>query len=75
MKHKNKVWKLFKVKNEDTRRRQWRRSSFFIVTCEHVSNFVLIVDFEQATVCWVSIKKMNTFENKIGYMKCYVVAF
>ena len=29
-------------------KRQWRRSNVFIVNCEHISNFVLIVDFEQA---------------------------
>ena len=29
-------------------RSQWRRSGDFIVKCEHVSHFALIVDFEQA---------------------------
>ena len=32
---------------------QWRRSSVFIVNCEHISNFLLIIDFEQAKVCRV----------------------
>ena len=40
---------------------RWRRSSVFIVKCEHISNFVLTVDFEQANVFWVHI--------------CYVVVF
>ena len=39
----------------------------FIVNCEHISNIVLIVDFEQANVCWVYIEKINTFEDKNGY--------
>ena len=38
-------------------RYQWRRSSFFIVNCKHISNFLLIIDFEQAKVCWFHIKK------------------
>ena len=60
---KNKVWKLFKIKNEDTR--TMPRSSVFIVNCEHISNFLLIINFEQAKVCQVHIEKINTFENKI----------
>ena len=51
---------------------QWRRSSVFIVNCEHISNFVLIVDFEQANVCLVHIQKANTVEDKIAR---YVVVF
>ena len=54
---------------------QWRRSRVFIVNCEHISNFVLIVDLEQANVCWVHIEKTNTFEDKIGYIMRYVVVF
>ena len=50
---------------------QWRHSSVFIVNCEHISSFVLIVEFEQANVCWVHIEKTNTFEDKIGYMLQY----
>ena len=42
---------------------QWRCSSILIANCEHISNFVLIVDFEQANVCWVHIEKPNTFED------------
>ena len=42
---------------------------------EHILNFVLIVDFEQANVSWVHIKKRNTFEYKIGYIMHYVVVF
>ena len=32
---------------------QWHRSSVFIVNCEHISDFLLINDFEQANVCRV----------------------
>ena len=41
------------------------RSSVFIVNCEHISNFVLIADFEQSKVCLVQIEKANTFINKL----------
>ena len=49
---------------------QWRRSSVFIANCEHISHFLLIIDFEQASVCCVHIEKMNTFQNNIMH---YVV--
>ena len=56
---------------------QWRRSSVFIVNCEHISNFVLIIEFEQGNVCLVHIEKAITFEDKSGipcvmlqYFKC-----
>ena len=73
---------LFKVSNWNTRTRcencsrlrmntleqcQWRRSSVFIVNCTHISNFLLIIEFEQVKVCWVHIEKINTFENKIRF--------
>ena len=51
---------------------EWRRSSVFIVNCEHTSNFLLIIDFEQAKVCWIHIEKINTFEDKIRYIMRYV---
>ena len=54
---------------------QWRRSSFFIVYYEHISNFALIADFEQANMCLVHIEKGNTFEDKIIYIMRYVVVF
>ena len=38
---------------------QWRRSSVYIVNCEHISNFVLIVDFEQGNICWVQIREQR----------------
>ena len=53
----------------------YRRSNVFIVNCEHISNFVLIVDFEQANVCLAHIEKLNTFEDKIGHIMRYVVVF
>ena len=42
-------------------RRQWRRPIVYIVNivnCEHISNFLLIIDFEQPKVCWVYIEKI-----------------
>ena len=33
----------------------------FIVNCGHVSNLVLIFEFEQANVYWVHIEKSSTF--------------
>ena len=47
----------------------------FIVNCEHISNIVLIVDFEQANVCWVYIEKINTFEDKNWYTMRYAAVF
>ena len=64
-----------RLKMKTLERCQWRRSSACIVTCELISNFVLVVDFEQANVCWVHIEKANTFEDKIGYIMLYVVVF
>ena len=45
-----------------------RRSSVVIVNCKHISNFVLVVDFEQTEVCLVRIEKTNIFEDKIGHI-------
>ena len=62
---------LFKVSSWSTRRRcencsklriktkercQWHHSNVFIVNYEHISRFALIVEFEQANVCWVHIE-------------------
>ena len=52
---------------------QRRCPSVFIVNCEHISNFLLIIDSEQAKVCWDHIEKINTFENKIWYIMRYAV--
>ena len=52
---------------------QWHRSNVYIGNCKHISNFLLIIDFEQANVCWVHIEKINTFEGKIRYIMRYVV--
>ena len=54
---------------------QWCHSNVLIVNCEHISNFVLIIDFEQANVCCVNIEKINTFEDKIRYNIRSVVVF
>ena len=61
------------VKDIQYQRCQWRRSSIFIVNCKHISNVVLIVDFEQANVCLVHIEKANIFEDKIGYIMRYAL--
>ena len=44
-----------------------------LLTCKHISNFVLIVDFEQTNVCLVQIEKTNIFEDKIGHIMSYVL--
>ena len=33
---------MFKVKDKDTERRQWRRSGVFIVNFEHISYLALV---------------------------------
>ena len=43
-------------------------SSVYMVNCQHISNFLLIIDFEHAKVCWVHIEKIN-----IMYIISYVV--
>ena len=78
---------LFKVNNWSTRieyknclrlgmrtleRCQWHLSRVYIVSCDHISNFLPIIDFEQAKVCWVHIEKINTFKDKIRYIMRYV---
>ena len=45
----------------------------FIINSEHISDSLLIIDFEQEKVCWVHIEKINTFEDKIRYIVRYVV--
>ena len=54
---------------------QWRQSSIFVVNREHISSFVLIVEFEQENVCWIHIEMTNTFGEKIGYISRYVALF
>ena len=51
----------------------WRRSRVYIVNCEHISNSLVIIDFEQAKVFRVHIEKINTFEDKIRYVMHYLV--
>ena len=69
---KNKVWNCSTLRMKTLERCQWHRSSVFIVNSEHISNFLLIIDFEQATVCWVHIENINTFEKKIRCNMRYV---
>ena len=64
-----------RLKIKTLERCHWRRSNVYIVNCELISNFVLIVDFEQANVCWVHIEKTNIFQDEIEYIMLYVVVF
>ena len=57
------------------KRCQWRHSDVFIVNCEHISSFALIVEFDKANVYWVHIEKPNTFEYNIRYMMHCVAVF
>ena len=50
---------------------QWSRSGIFIVNCEHISAFALIIDSEQENLCWVFLKNTKTFEDKIVYYALY----
>ena len=52
---------------------QWRLSSVYIVNSEHISNIIVIIDFEKANVFWVLNEKIKTFEDKIRYIMRYVV--
>ena len=67
------MWKLFKIKNEDTRTTSVASLWCFIVKSEQISQFILTVNFEQANVCRVNIEKTNTFEDKINYIMLKVV--
>ena len=73
---------LFKASNWSTRKRcqecsrlrikelercRWCHPSAFIVNCEHISNFLIIVDFQQANVCWVYVGKASSIV-KWGYL-------
>ena len=52
---------------------QWRRSSAYIVNSKHISNFLIISNFEQANIFWVHYWKDKHFEEKIRYIMRYVV--
>ena len=54
---------------------QWRCVSVFTVNCEHISNFVLILDFEKANACWIYVEETSTFEDKMECIMRYVVVF
>ena len=60
------------IKNVNVNNVQYERcqSRVFIVNCKHISNFVLIIAFEQASVYLVH--KAITFEDKIEYIMHYV---
>ena len=51
----------------------WRRSSVYIDNCKLISNFLLIIDFAQANICWINVEKINTVGDKIWYTMRYVV--
>ena len=58
--------KLAKAENKDTR--TMSMASF----CEHIWSFVLIIDFEQAKVCWVPIEKIKLLKaRQVYYTLCY----
>ena len=67
LKHKNKVWKLLRMKTLE------RPSGVLIVNCKHILHFVLIIAFEQANVCWVHIEKTNTWKQDRVYHTHVVV--
>ena len=46
-----------------------------LFNCERISNFVLIIDFENVNACLVYIEKAINFEDKIGYIMHYVVLY
>ena len=52
---------------------QWHLFSVYIVDCEHIEIFLLIIDFEQTNRCWVKNKKISPFEDKLWYIKRYVI--
>ena len=54
---------------------QWRHPVVFIANREHISSFVLIVEFEQENVCWIHVEMTNTFGDGIGYIMRYVAVF
>ena len=64
-----------KLRVKTLKRCQWCHSNVFIVNCEYISSFALIVEFKQANVCWFHIEKTNTSEDKIGYIMRYVAVF
>ena len=43
-------------------------SSMFIVNCDHILNFVLNIDFEQANVCLVHVENTSHPEEKIRHI-------
>ena len=51
---------------------KWGRSRVFIVNCEHVSNFVLIVDFEQANFSGFMSKRQILLKTKSG-ISCVIL--
>ena len=59
---------LFKVRNWSTRIRYencLRLRTMSMALFQYISNFLLIIDFEQTNVCSVNIENINTFEDNI----------
>ena len=65
--------KCSRLRMKTLERCQWGRSRVYIVNCKYISDFLIIIGFEQAKVCWVHIEKINTFEDRIRYTMRYVV--
>ena len=61
-----------RLRMKTVERCQWRRSSVFIVNCEHISNVILIVEFEQANVCWVHFAGFKHFwrQDRVYHALC-----
>ena len=62
LKHKNKVWKLFRIKNEYN-----GVVPVSLLLTVNIFQTFLIVCFEQAIVYRVQIEKISPFINKIEY--------
>ena len=67
------IKKNVNVNDVQYQRCQWHRSGVFIVNCKHVSNFVIIVNFEQANFCSFHIEKANIFEDKIENTMLHII--
>ena len=54
---------------------KWRHSSVFIVNREHISSFVLIVEFEHGNVCWIHIEIQILLEARSGILRAMLQYF
>ena len=68
LKHKNKVWKLFRIKNEDN---GVVPMSLYLTV--KIFQTCLIVDFEQANVFRVHLEKIALLKTRSGIMRYFVL--